>query len=306
MLQDVTILYEVTRSQYMDAEELSKLKLHPCFEYLEKKSRDGFPPIPGLRERIKPGPCPVTVATDNVVVAGVGLFNLTRRRNQKRVPVRRVSFSSEAPDALIVCLREIAANAPLLVKEAERIIHNYKKIGAETREAPEPLTVQGLVDELFELYRTGNPNGKIPHFQALELSRNIPYEIQERIIEDARATPLKALDYARLVKKKEQQSEKDMDRNILVENVLKDPATRKLLFDKLASITSDPLESLELRELLSNVWNHHTEREKGEIDSEKAGEPSIRSRTHHPDPEPGKQIPARHSRRNQTAPQRPR
>lgn len=290
----------------MDAEELSNLKLHPCFEYLEKNGKDGFPAITNLVQRIKPGVSPVTITEDKAAVSGIGLLILARRKNQKNIPVKRLSITSSDPKAFMVCLKEIAASAPLSVKEAERIIHNYKKIGAETKEAPEPLTVHGLVDELFELYRTGNSNGKIPHFQALELSRNIPYEIQEKIIKHAGATPLKALDYARLVNNKEQQSEKDMDRNILVENVLKDPATRKLLFDKLASITSDPLESLELRELLSNVWNHHAEKEKGEMDSEKAGEPSIRSRTHHPDPEPGKQIPARHSRRNQTAPQRSR
>lgn len=251
----------------MDAEELSNLKLHPCFEYLEKRSRDGFPPIPGLRERIKPGPCPVTVATDNVVVAGVGLFNLTRRKNQKRVPVRRLSFSSEAPDALIVCLREIAASAPLSSIEAERIIHNYRKISTHIGTDIEGITVHGLIDELFHLYSTGNPNGKIPHFQALELSRNIPYEIQERIIEDAKATPLKALDYARLVKNEGRKPEEEIHRKMLVEKVLRDPETRRILFDQLASMTSDPLESLELRELLSNVWNHHAGREKGETDS---------------------------------------
>jgi|GEM_PF-6589833 len=237
----------------MDIEAIANLKLHPCFEYLGKNGKDGFPAVTGLIQRIKPRGAPVTVTEDKAAVSGIGLLTLAQRKNQKNIPVKILDIASSDPKAFLLCLKEIAASVPLSVKEAERIIHNYEKIAAKTKEASEPLAVHGLVDELFKLYRTGNANGKIPHFQALELSRNIPQDIQERILEDATANPLKTLDYAKAAKSKGDEMGPPKDPKVLVRQVLEDPVLRQVLFDELINMAKDPYQSLQIREVLLTI-----------------------------------------------------
>ena len=247
---------------------LKDLKLHPIFEFLQNESKGEFPSIPDLLQRIRPGDTAVQVTTDNMVVSGIGLVNIARRKGLETIGAGSLAFDSGNPQALIVALREIARCTALSLGEAKRVKHNHRKVASglgERSAAPQitELQVYGLIDEFFKLYRAGNENGRIPHFQAVILSRDFPPEAQQKACEAVAKNPTRALECVKACLGKEKPPEQGnagkkkpgnaASPEALVDRILQNPAAREALFNRLTDLIVHPLEAFQFRQIVTSI-----------------------------------------------------